>query len=69
MLAPEVWAFNPPSSALRVSEESLESGDKAETLIRSHHLNHLVRLSAIPACEVARRLLDSFQLEGTASSP
>ena len=43
MLAPEVWAFDPPGNGLKVCEGSLDSCADIDAVVKGHHFNHLVR--------------------------
>lgn len=52
MLAPEVWAFDPPRNSLKVSEGSLDSCADIDSVVKRHHFNHLVRKSCVVICRL-----------------
>ncbi|XP_052122700.1 ribonuclease P protein subunit p40 isoform X2 [Frankliniella occidentalis] len=58
MLAPEVWAFDPPASTLKVVQGTVESCKDVQDLIKSHPLNHFVSVVLPDTPQVPQDILE-----------
>ncbi|KAJ1519898.1 hypothetical protein ONE63_004138 [Megalurothrips usitatus] len=63
MLAPEVWAFDPPSNKLKIVEGSLDSCEEIERTIVSHPFNHLVSVVLPDTLQVPHDILDALSAD------
>ncbi|KAK3922390.1 Ribonuclease P protein subunit p40 [Frankliniella fusca] len=60
MLAPEVWAFDPPASCLKVVQGTLESYKEVENVVKSHPANHFVSVVLPDTPQVPQGILEAL---------
>ncbi|XP_034230863.1 ribonuclease P protein subunit p40-like isoform X2 [Thrips palmi] len=60
MLAPEVWAFDPPRNSLKVREGSLDSCADIDSVVKNHHFNHLVSVVLPDTPQVPHDIVESL---------